>query len=95
MIIVKVLLIVVAAVLLLCAGVTVYTGILLKRRPPTALYGMLTRQAGFLPLSRIPKRQIELLVAVEASTVAVVPVVVIAAAVAARHMRQQASSIMK
>ena len=68
MIIVKVLLIVVAAVLLLCAGVTVYTGILLKRRPPTALYGMLTRQAGFLPLSRIPKRQIELLVAVEDPT---------------------------
>lgn len=65
MIIAKALLIVVAAILLLCAGVTVYTGILLIRRPPMALYRMLIGQAGFLPLSRIPRRQIELLVAVE------------------------------
>ena len=65
MIIVKALLIVVAVILLLCMGVTVYTGILFKRRSPMTLYDMRTEQPDFLPLSRIPKRQIELLLAVE------------------------------
>ena len=68
MIIIKAILIVLAAILLFCAGVAVYAFVLMKKRPPLALYESRTRQPDFIPLFRIPKRQVDLLVKLEDST---------------------------
>ncbi len=67
MIFIKAILIVFTAILLFCAGVAAYAFALMKRRPPLALYEARTRQSDFIPLSRIPKRQIDLLVQLEDS----------------------------
>ena len=65
LILVVILLILLGAVLLLCAGIAVYVLILLKKRPPLALYEARAKQADFLPLPAIPARQTALLVELE------------------------------
>ncbi|MER2183560.1 MAG: biosynthetic peptidoglycan transglycosylase [Clostridia bacterium] len=65
MIFLKVILILVAAVLLCCIGVAGYALALLIRRPPLRLYRERSAQPDFIPLSRIPKRLIDLLVYLE------------------------------
>ena len=67
MIILKAILIILALMLLFCAGVACYAIALMKKRPPLALYERRTRQPDFIPLSRIPKRQVDLLVKLEDS----------------------------
>jgi len=62
LIIINAILILLAAGLLACLGVAVYAFILLKKRPPLALYESRRGQPDFLPLDRIPARQIELLI---------------------------------
>lgn len=64
----KVILILVAAVLLCCIGVAGYALALLIRRPPLRLYRERSAQPDFIPLSRIPKRLIDLLVYLEDKT---------------------------
>ena len=61
----KLILILIAAVLLIPAGVAGYAFVLIIRRPPTALYEARTRQPDFIPLAQIPKRQIELVLGLE------------------------------
>lgn len=68
MIILKAILIVLVAILLFCAGVSVYAHALMKKRPPLALYEARKRQPDFIPLFLIPKRQVDLLVKLEDST---------------------------
>ena len=68
MIILKAILIILALILLFCAGVACYAIVLMKKRPPLVLYERRTRQPDFIPLSRIPKRQVDLLVKLEDST---------------------------
>lgn len=53
--------------LLACAGVAAYAFLLMKKRPPMAYYEARAKQADFIPLSRIPDRQTELLVELEDS----------------------------
>jgi hypothetical protein len=67
LIILKAILIILALILLFCAGVACYAIALMKKRPPLALYERRTRQPDFIPLSRIPKRQVDLLVKLEDS----------------------------
>lgn len=62
MIILKVLLLLVAAALLACAGLEGYACVLMKKRPPLALYESRRRQPDFLPLDQVPARQLELIV---------------------------------
>jgi penicillin-binding protein 2A len=68
LIILKAILIILALMLLFCAGVACYAIALMKKRPPLALYERRTRQPDFIPLSQIPKRQVDLLVKLEDST---------------------------
>ena len=68
MIFLKVILILVAAVLLCCIGVAGYALALLIRRPPLRLCRERSAQPDFIPLSRIPKRLIDLLVYLEDKT---------------------------
>jgi hypothetical protein len=54
--VVIVLLILLGVYLLLFAGVAAYALILMKQRPPLALYEARTKQADYLPLSAVPAR---------------------------------------
>ena len=56
-----------AAALLTCAGVAAHALLLMKKRPPMAYYEARAKQADFIPLSRVPGRQTELLVELEDS----------------------------
>lgn len=60
-----VLLILLCAGLLLCAGIAVYAFVLMKKRPPLALYEERRRQPDFIPLSQIPERMVRLLLEME------------------------------
>ena len=62
-----VLLVLPGAFLLLFAGISVYALVLMKERPPLALYEARKREADYLPLSAVPARQTELLVELEDS----------------------------
>ena len=62
-----VLLALLGACLLLFAGIWVYALVLMKKRPPLALYEARKREADYLPLSAVPARQTELLVEMEDS----------------------------
>lgn len=54
-----------AALLLLCAGIAVYALILMIRRPPRALYEARTKEADFVALSDIPERMTGLFLELE------------------------------
>lgn len=62
MIIIKAVLIIIAAGLLVCFGVAAYVFVLLKRRPPRILYERRSAEPDFLPLDQIPPRLTELIV---------------------------------
>ena len=68
MIFLKMILILTAVVLLCCIGVAGYAFALLIRRPPLRLYEARSAQPDFIPLSRIPQRQVDLLVYLEDKT---------------------------
>lgn len=51
--------------LLLCVGIAVYAFVLMKKRPPLALYEERRKQADFIPLSQIPERMVKLLLEME------------------------------
>ena len=65
--VVTVLLVLLGACLLLFAGIWVYALVLMKKRPPLALYEARTKEADYLSLSDVPARQTELLVEMEDS----------------------------
>jgi len=61
----KIILIFIAAALFVLTGVAGYVFILMIRRFPITLYEARARQPDFIPLVQIPKRQVELLLALE------------------------------
>ena len=65
LIILKVFLSLIAAALLIFAGLAGYAFILMKNRPPLKLYAMRSEEPDFLPLDQIPSRLIELLIGQE------------------------------
>lgn len=64
-IVMMIVLIPLAALLLLCAGIAVYAWILMIRRPPRALYEARAKEADFAVLSDIPERMARLFVELE------------------------------
>lgn len=58
-------LVLLAACLLVFAGIAEYTFIIVSKRPFTTLYEARTKQDDFIPLARIPERMVKLLMELE------------------------------
>lgn len=65
MIIVKAIGIILASVLLICAGTAGYVLLLMRKRPPLFLYELRRKEPDFLPLEQIPPLQIQMIITQE------------------------------